>query len=52
MNMQARMLMRHLGARGYSGERFQPETQSGELSGMIKAMRNCCQRREKVKLKN
>lgn len=24
----------------------------GELSGMIKAMRNRCQRREKVKLKN
>ena len=24
----------------------------GELSGMIKGPRNCCQRREKVKLKN
>lgn len=51
MNVQAGMLRRRLGARGCSGERFQPETQRGELSGMIKALRNCCQRREKVKLK-
>lgn len=43
------MLRRQRGARE---ERFQPEIERWELSAITKAMRNYCQRREKVKFKN